>query len=89
VKGQVKVFITRKGASELEEFNEGNFYEKMGIYPHQIPDYKGLVGDTSDNLPGIKGIGEKTATKLLGQFQSLEAIIANASLIGGKNATID
>ena len=84
VKGQIKVFITRKGASELEEFNEENFYEKMRIYPHQIPDYKGLVGDVSDNLPGIKGIGEKTATKLLGQFQSLEAIIANASLIGGK-----
>lgn len=88
VSGNVKVFITRKGASELEEFNEENFQEKMGITPAQIPDYKGLVGDASDNLPGIRGIGDKTAVKLLQQFHTLESIVSNASLIKGKTAEL-
>lgn len=84
VGGNIKVCITRKGVKELEEFNESNFFEKMGFYPNQVPDYKGLVGDTSDNLPGIKGIGEKTAVKLLTEYQTLENIINNADLIKGK-----
>ncbi|MFA6889764.1 MAG: DNA polymerase I [Bacilli bacterium] len=84
VNGNIKVFITRKGASDLEEFNEKNFFEKMSITPSQVPDYKGLVGDPSDNLPGIRGIGAKTALKLLNQFSSLESIISNTSLLQGK-----
>ena len=84
VSPKIDVCITRRGVTELEEYNIENFYEKMNIYPSQIPDYKGLVGDTSDNLPGIKGIGDKTATKLLNQFKTLEDIIANASLVKGK-----
>ena len=74
VNDKVKVCLTRKGIGELEEFNSQNFKEKMGIYPAQITDYKGLVGDSSDNLPGIKGVGEKTAIKLLNQYNTLENI---------------
>jgi DNA polymerase-1 len=84
VNDPIKVFITRKGLTDLEEFTDENFYEKMNIYPHQIPDYKGLVGDASDNLPGIKGIGEKTASKLLNEYQTLEDLIANVGSLKGK-----
>ena len=56
----------------------------MGFESYQVPDYKGLVGDTSDNLPGIKGIGEKTAIKLLDQYKTLENIISNVNELKGK-----
>lgn len=84
VNGKIKVFLTRKGVGELEEFNGENFFEKMGFHSHQIIDYKGLVGDPSDNLPGIKGIGEKTAIKLLTEYQSIENIYQNISELKGK-----
>ena len=74
VNDKITVCLTRKGIGELEEFNQENFYEKTNIYPHQVIDYKGIVGDNSDNLPGIRGIGEKTAVKLLNEYQSLENI---------------
>jgi len=48
--------------------------EKFGILPHQITDYIGLAGDTSDNIPGVKGIGEKGAVKLISEFKNLEGI---------------
>ena len=66
-KGNITVALTKKGITELDEYTEDNFKEKMGFESYQVPDYKGLVGDSSDNLPGIKGIGEKTALKLLEQ----------------------
>lgn len=83
-KGNIKVCLTKKGITELDEYTEENFKEKMGIYSYQIPDYKGLVGDTSDNLPGIKGIGEKTALKLLEQYNSLENIVSHENELKGK-----
>lgn len=83
-KGNVKVCLTKKGITELDEYTEDNFKEKMGFYSYQVPDYKGLVGDSSDNLPGIKGIGEKTAIKLLEQYQTLENIIKNVDELKGK-----
>jgi len=88
VNGKVKVFLTKSGVRELDEYNRENFYEKAGFHPHQVPDYKGLVGDTSDNLPGIKGIGEKTAVKLLKEYSTLEEIIENADKIGGKTGEL-
>lgn len=88
VEGNIKVCLTRKGITEVEEFNENNFFEKMNIYPNQITDYKGLVGDTSDNLPGIKGIGEKGAIKLLTEYQTLENIIANIDNLKGKTKEV-
>ena len=70
--GFIKVIVPSKG--ELVEYDWYKVYEKMGVYPYQITDYKGLSGDSSDNIPGIKGIGEKTACKLLSRFDKLELI---------------
>ncbi len=73
--GFIKVIMPSKG--ELVEYDWYKVYEKMGVYPYQITDYKGLSGDTSDNIPGIKGIGEKSACKLLARFDKLEQIYEN------------
>lgn len=83
-KGNITVALTKKGITELDEYTEFNFKEKMGFESYQVPDYKGLVGDSSDNLPGIKGIGEKTALKLLEEYGSLENIVNNVSNLKGK-----
>ena len=76
--------INKKGVSNIEVLNYENFYEKIGVYPQQIPDYKGLVGDTSDNLPGVMGIGPKGAIKLLTQYKSLSNIYKCIDEIQGK-----
>ena len=83
-KGNIKVCLTKKGITELDEYTEFNFKEKMGFESYQVPDYKGLVGDSSDNLPGIKGIGEKTAIKLLEQYKTLENIVNSVNELKGK-----
>ena len=88
VGGNVKVFITRKGVAELEEFNEDNFKEKMGILPSQVTDYKGLIGDNSDNLSGIKGIGPKSACSLLEKYNTLENIVEHVEELKGKQAEL-
>lgn len=77
--GYVKVLIPSKG--ELKEYDWKAVYEKLQIYPFQVVDYKALRGDTSDNIPGIRGIGEKTAVKLLDRFENLEQIFANSNEI--------
>ena len=77
--GTVKVLIPSKG--ELIEYDWNKVYEKLGVYPNQITDYKGLRGDTSDNIPGVKGIGEKTAQKLLNRYPNLEAVLADCDNI--------
>ena len=77
--GTVKVLIPSKG--ELIEYDWNKVYEKLGVYPNQITDYKGLRGDTSDNIPGVKGIGEKTAQKLLNRYPNLEAVLADCENI--------
>ena len=77
--GTVKVLIPSKG--ELTEYDWNKVYEKLGVYPNQITDYKGLRGDTSDNIPGVKGIGEKTAQKLLNRYPNLEAVLADCDNI--------
>ncbi|MDH7577992.1 MAG: DNA polymerase I [Bacillota bacterium] len=69
---KTKTLITRKGISELERFTKEGVKERYGVEPEQIPDLKGLVGDPSDNIPGVPGIGEKTAVKLLQEFGSIE-----------------
>lgn len=84
VNDKVTVKIPTRGTSEFDEFTKENFYEKMGIYPNQVTDYKGMVGDSSDNLPGIKGIGDKTAVKLLNEYKTLENVIANVAELKGK-----
>ena len=77
--GTVKVLIPSKG--ELIEYDWGKVYEKLGVYPDQVIDYKGLRGDTSDNIPGIRGIGEKTAQKLLSRYPHLEDLLADCENI--------
>ena len=77
--GTVKVLIPSKG--ELIEYDWNKVYEKLGVYPDQVIDYKGLRGDTSDNIPGIKGIGEKTAQKLLSRYPHLEELLADCDNI--------
>lgn len=80
--GCVKVIIPSKG--ELKEYDWQAVYDKLGVYPNQVIDYKGLRGDTSDNIPGIRGIGEKTAQKLLGRYGTLEAVLADCENIPEK-----
>lgn len=73
----IEVAIMRKGLGNYERFNASNFYEKKGITPKQIIDLKGLMGDTSDNYPGVKGIGEKTALKLIQEYETIDQLLEN------------
>lgn len=72
--GMVRVETPQKGVGEMKEYNEADVFEKLGVCPNRVIDYKGLVGDPSDNIPGIPGIGPKTALKLLSEFSSVEDI---------------
>ncbi|NMG58694.1 DNA polymerase I [Geitlerinema sp. P-1104] len=66
-----------------QEFQSQDVQEKLGVLPQQVVDYKALCGDSSDNLPGVKGIGPKTAVKLLAEYESLDAIYAHLDEIKG------
>ncbi len=81
---KVNIALTRKGISEIEMFDPAHIQEKYGLQPHQIIDLKGLMGDASDNIPGIPGVGEKTALKLLHEYGSVEQVLENAGSIKGK-----
>ncbi len=67
----------------LTRYDKQKVFEKLGVYPHQLTDFKGLKGDTSDNIPGVPGVGDKTAAKLLAQYQTLENVLAHAEEISG------
>lgn len=71
---KVSVALTKKGVGDLDIYTLENFHEKLGFLPNQLIEYKGIVGDSSDNLPGIKGIGDKTAIKLLNDYKTIEGI---------------
>ena len=77
VKEHVSVCFTKRGVSDLEKLTNENFYEKVGLYPSQIIDEKALMGDVSDNIPGIRGIGPKTALDLLRKYGSAENVFAH------------
>jgi DNA polymerase-1 len=77
VDDHIKVFSIRKGLKDLVLYDVPAVVAKYGFGPSQIPDYKGLAGDNSDNIPGVSGIGAKTATDLLVRFGTLENIYAN------------
>lgn len=81
--GCIKVIIPSKGL--LTEYDWNKVYDKLGVFPNQVIDYKALRGDTSDNIPGIKGIGEKTAVKLLAEFQTVDNVLASADKITQKS----
>ena len=78
---QTSVIITKKGISEFKLYDDAAMIEEYGFDHEQFIDYKGLRGDASDNIPGIPGIGEKTATRLILQFGSIENMIAHADEI--------
>ena len=81
--GCIKVILPSKG--ELIEYNWDKIYEKLGVYPDQVIDYKGLRGDVSDCIPGVKGIGEKTAQKLLAKYGTLDNVLAGCENIPEKS----
>lgn len=73
----ITVILLKKGIGNYLVHTPDSFYEEKGISARQMIDLKGLMGDTSDNYPGVKGIGEKTALKLLQQFESIDGILEN------------
>lgn len=78
------VSITKKGITEIEEYTPKHIHEKYGLSPFQIIDLKGLMGDASDNIPGIPGVGEKTALKLLHQFETVENLLQSIDEVSGQ-----
>lgn len=77
INAHVRVCAPQRGVSELQIFDADTVQHKYGLTPAQIVDFKALAGDPSDNIPGVPGIGEKTAVKLLQQFGSIENLLAN------------
>src|SRR5271166_1111667 len=84
VSDDVTVLYPRKGVSELTRFTPAAVVEKYGLTPEQYPDFAALRGDPSDNLPGIPGVGEKTASKWISEYGSLQALVDNADSVRGK-----
>ena len=84
VSSLTSVKLTKKGISELDEYDAGKVWDRFGITPLQYTDFKGLTGDPSDNIPGVPGIGEKTASRLLKEYGNLESILAASSEITGR-----
>lgn len=84
VSDRVTVNLTKKGISEVEKYTPDFVLEKMEITQEQIIDLKALMGDNSDNIPGVPGVGEKTAVKLLKQFDTLENVYEHLDEVSGK-----
>ena len=80
---KVTVSMTKKGITEVEEYTPSAILDKYELTPEQIVDMKGLMGDKSDNIPGVPGIGEKTAIKLLKQFKTVEGVYENIDEVSG------
>ncbi len=78
---RISVVLLKKGYGNYEVHNGASFFEWKGITPKQMIDLKALMGDTADNYPGVKGIGEKTALKLLIQYENIEGILNNIALL--------
>ena len=89
VTDQITLYRPGRQGSEAEIWGVNEVCQRWSIrHPHQIPDMLGLMGDTTDNIPGIPGIGEKTAAKLLAQYPTIEELIAHAADIPGKLGTL-
>lgn len=81
---KTKVLLTRKGISNIEIYDKQGVLDRYELTPKQFIDLKGLMGDKSDNIPGVPGVGEKTGIKLLKEFDSIEGIYDNIENISGK-----
>lgn len=84
VRPNLRVLLTKKGISELKDYDTAAFEEEYGFEPLKLIDLKGLMGDTSDNIPGIPGVGPKTASKLLLAYGSVENVLAHVGEVSGK-----
>lgn len=84
ISSQTTIYRTVKGVTELDIYNEQTLLDKYGLKPDQFRDFLGLMGDSSDNIPGIKGVGEKTALKLLHQYGTVEGLQEHQDEIKGK-----
>ena len=80
----VKVVLTKKGVTNTEEMDLKSMEDEYGLTPEQFVDLKALMGDSSDNIPGVSGVGEKTALKLMQEYKSLDNIYENIDAIKGK-----
>ncbi len=81
---KVSIRLSKRGVQPEKRYRESDLKDEMNLKPHQIPDLKGLMGDSSDNLPGIPGVGEKTALKLLHEYGSLEKLLEHQNELKGK-----
>jgi DNA polymerase-1 len=81
--GLVKVMATTRGITDTKVYDRRAVIDRYGIPPELIPDFYGLKGDTSDNIPGVPGIGDKTASELIQSFGSLEQVLAHVDDISG------
>ncbi len=80
----VRIYANKKGISEYEILDAESLKEKLGLTPAQMTDYMAITGDTSDNVPGVKGIGEKGALKLISEYGSLDGVYRHLEDIGGR-----
>ena len=78
------VWLTKKGVTEIEKFDAAALFQKYQLAPKGIIDLKALMGDTSDNIPGVMGVGEKTALSLLNEYKDLDGVYANVENVKGK-----
>ena len=81
----IHIVCPKKGQSSLFTYDKDAVFEKMGVYPEQVIDFKALKGDSSDNIPGVKGIGDKTASKLLAEYKTLSVLYENIDDITSKS----
>jgi len=84
VDDDVRVVSTKKGITDIVVYDSDAVVERYGVTPEQVVDFLGLKGDTSDNIPGVPGVGEKTAAKLLAEYETLDAVLDAAPGIKGK-----
>ena len=84
IRTNLTVVLTKKGISDTRRYDTAAFEEEYGFAPIRLIDLKGLMGDSSDNIPGVPGVGPKTATKLLLQYESIENVLDHAAEVSGK-----
>jgi 5'-3' exonuclease len=87
VSDRVKVMMLKKGFGNYQVYDTEVLFSEKGVTPAQMIDLKGLIGDSSDNYPGVRGIGEKTAVKLLSEYESIDGILNNLELLSATHRT--
>jgi DNA polymerase I len=84
ISSSTNVLLTRKGISDMERYSQETVMAKFGVQPWQLIEVKGLMGDSSDNIPGVPGIGEKTALKLIREYETIDGVLAHLDRLSGK-----